>query len=125
MKKIISWESQHYSFDNIYGKLQNKFTEEEDEEVKNMMNTPFGIWSVDDSMNPFKQFKFWMGHTNFSIGRNGKSIIKRVGGVEVLKILTRYRFLIGVGELYNIRDVRTNIEFLLCGSTDDCNLEKE
>ena len=139
MRRIIQWESQHLEINPVSGKLessnQNCNENELDENYwddnenyisqkvhdQNIMATPFGLWKVDDAMNPYKQFKLWIGHTNFSISPIVVEIIKNVPGVEVLKILTRYRFIVGVGELFDIRDVRTTIERSLscnCGAVD-------
>ena len=87
--------------------------------MQNVMSTPFGLWKVTDIMNPYKQFKLWMGHTNFTINEKVANLIKKTPGVEVLSILTRYRFLVGIGEMFNIRDVRTTIESAL-----DCSSKK-
>lgn len=117
MKRKIMWVSQHLEVDTISGKLKPEDEEKEyeddefpEEKIQNIMSTPFGFWRIDDCMNPYKQFKLWMGHTNFTINAKIANIIKCIPGVEVLTILTRYRFMIGVGELFNIRDVRTAIE---------------
>jgi len=124
MKRIIKWQSQHLEINTNTGKLTEPELEEDDDEsyeeyddemmekipVQNVMSTPFGFWKIDDTMNPYKQFKMWMGHTNFSITPEIVQSIKSVPGVEVLQIMTRYRFIVGVGELFNIRDVRTTIE---------------
>lgn len=135
MQKQIAWESKHFTFNKTYSGLEKEepitvdapYEDgfEEEVPVQNLMATPFGLWNVDDSMNPFRDFKFWMGHTNFSIGRNAESVMKRIPGVEVLKVLTRYRFIIGVGKLYHIRDVRTRIEMALCGTSYDNNLKED
>ncbi len=136
MQKQIAWESKHFTFNKIYSGLEKEegvpvteqapYEDEFEEEVpvQNLMATPFGLWNVDDSMNPFREFKFWMGHTNFSIGRNAQAVMKRIPGVEVLKVLTRYRFIIGVGKLYNIRDVRVRVEMALCGTSYDKCIEE-
>jgi hypothetical protein len=118
MNRKIVWSSQHLEIDTLTGRLkeQTHFIDNSDTEcdelaeIENVISTPFGIWRVDDVMNPYKQFKLWMGHTNFTINKKIVNIIKKTPGVEVLSILTRYRFLIGVGELFNIRDVRISIE---------------
>jgi hypothetical protein len=125
MRRIIKWQSQHLEINTLNGKLQDPDSYEDDDDydeieyedtmmhrmpVQNVMSTPFGFWRVDDAMNPFKQFKMWMGHTNFSITPEVVEVIKSVPGVEVLQIMTRYRFIIGVGELFDIRDVRSTIE---------------
>ena len=131
MKRRIVWASQHLEIDTMTGKFKeiscdcNTHSEYDDdpdelhgEKIQNVISTPFGFWRIDDIMNPYKQFKLWMGHTNFTINAKVAQIIKSTPGVEVLTILTRYRFLIGVGELFNIRDVRTSIEKSL-----KCNVE--
>lgn len=129
MKRQIMWVSQHLEIDTMTGKLQEHMempavvTEDgeiHEGEIQNVMSTPFGIWRVDDTLNPYKQFKLWMGHTNFTINKNIVETIKATPGVEVLSVLTRYRFIIGVGELFDIRDVRVAIEHAL-----QCNQDGE
>jgi len=129
MKRIIKWESQHLEIDVMSGKLINpQDAEQEYEEpepdfdenaylqqgvnsqIQDVMSTPFGLWRVDDYMNPYRQFKLWIGHTNFSITQEVVDIIKNIPGVEVLQIMTRYRFIVGVGEMFDIHDVRVAIE---------------
>lgn len=139
MKRIIKWHSQHLEIDVLSGKL-NEFEEDfddgdlEEEEymdseqmnVQNVMSTPFGLWRVDDSMHPYKQFQLWMGYTNFSINQNVVNTIKTTPGVEVLQVMTRYRFIMGVGELFNIHDVRTSIEkALLCNKDEKEMIENK
>lgn len=116
------WASQHLEVDTMTGKLKDTslpdFHSEYDEDsvglneqdIQNVISTPFGLWRVDDTMNPYKQFKMWMAHTNFTINAKIANIIKSIPGIEILTILTRYRFVIGIGELFNIRDVRIAIE---------------
>jgi hypothetical protein len=122
MKRKIMWASQHLEIDTLTGKFKDSSLPEfhseydddpqelEGQEIQNVISTPFGLWRVDDVMNPYKQFKMWMAHTNFTINAKIANTIKSIPGVEVLNILTRYRFVIGVGELFNIRDVRVAIE---------------
>jgi hypothetical protein len=133
MKRKIMWVSQHLEIDTMSGRLQEHkelaATIDEDGEIhegeiQNVMSTPFGIWKVDDTLNPYKQFKLWMGHTNFTINKDIVQLIKKTPGVEVLSIMTRYRFIIGVGELFDIRDVRVAIEQTLqCNQTDETLIE--
>ena len=136
MRRRIVWASQHLEIDTMTGKLKEEGKEsfsthyEEEEEqlytkqgnIQNLMSTPFGLWRVDDTMNPYKQFKLWMGHTNFTINRKTAKVIKITPGVEILAIITRYRFMVGVGELFNIRDVRTAIEKSLKCNTEETNM---
>ena len=134
MKRRIAWASQHLEIDTLSGKLKDtsipEFHSDYDDDseeihghkIQDVMSTPFGFWRIDDIMNPYKQFKLWMGHTNFTINQKVAQIIKSTPGVEVLTILTRYRFLIGVGELFEIRNVRTAIEKSLKCNTEETNL---
>lgn len=145
MKKEIIWEPQYYEFDPIHRKLlkmldedevnilqDDEYDEDEGEELsdidiqKLMMQagpmegrtitaTPFGLYDIDDSLHPFRQYQLWMGHTNFSIGEKTAITIEFTPGVEVLAILTRYRFLIGIGKCFKINDVRADINKRLIG----------
>jgi hypothetical protein len=128
MKRVIQWESQHLEIDVMSGKIINPQDEEQEfdepepdfeenyiqqgmnAQIQDVMSTPFGLWRVDDAMNPYRQFKLWMGHTNFSITQEVVDIIKNIPGVEVLQVMTRYRFIIGIGELFDMHDVRIAIE---------------
>ena len=61
-------------------------------------------------VNMLAQFDCWVGHTNFDITNNIKETHDTAEGVEILKINSRYRFFIGVGKMFDFKDVRTNIE---------------
>ena len=61
-------------------------------------------------VNMLAQFDCWVGHTNFDITKNIKDTLDTAEGVEILKINSRYRFFIGVGKMFDFKDVRTNIE---------------
>lgn len=55
----------------------------------------------------------WIGHTNFNLTPSIKNSFEEVKGVEVLKICSRYRFFVGVGQMFNFKDVRKNIEEII------------
>lgn len=55
-------------------------------------------------------FDCWIAHTNFDITERIKNAINKIEGVEVLKIYSRYRFFIGVGKMFDFKDVRKEIE---------------
>jgi hypothetical protein len=59
-----------------------------------------------------QNFDCWMGHTNFNITKDIKDKLNRTEGVELLKICSRYRFFIGVGRMFDFKDVRKTIEDL-------------
>jgi hypothetical protein len=55
-------------------------------------------------------FDCWIGYTNFDITPSLRRKIEKTEGVEALKIVSRYRFFIGVGKMFNFSDVRQSIE---------------
>lgn len=121
MKKFIKWHSQHLEFDT----LSNKLVEEEDldyddevdedgEKTVRVLQTPFGNVEISDKYNPLRQFKLWIGHTNFTIGNEVSNKIKRIEGVEIFKPYTRYRFYLGVGDCFEFSEVRRKIEMAVC-----------
>jgi hypothetical protein len=55
-------------------------------------------------------FDCWMGHTNFDITPKIKEQLDSIPGVEVLKICSRYRFFIGIGNMFDFKEVRKIIE---------------
>ena len=57
-----------------------------------------------------KMFNFWTGHTNFSITAEMAHRMEKIEGVEVLDILTRYRFRIGVGKLFKDGNVMNQVQ---------------
>jgi hypothetical protein len=87
------------------------------ERIPKLVHTPVGMYQVDDRMSPIKQFDCWLGHTNFDITGSVQNHIESTPGVEVLVILTRYRFFLGVGKLFSFRDVRVSIENSVCSKT--------
>tara|TARA_R110000824_G_scaffold53483_14_gene148133 strand:- start:3526 stop:3951 length:426 start_codon:yes stop_codon:yes gene_type:complete len=55
-------------------------------------------------------FDCWVGHTNFDITPSMATTIDSVEGVELLKVCSRYRFFIGVGKMFNFKNVRKTLE---------------
>lgn len=55
-------------------------------------------------------FDCWIAHTNFNITLDIKNNLDRIEGVELLKVFSRYRFLVGVGKMFDFSDVRKRIE---------------
>ena len=63
-------------------------------------------------------FNCWIGHTNFDITPHTKHTLDNIPGIEFLKIYSRYRFFIGIGEMFDFADVRKLIEDSLIGETE-------
>lgn len=71
--------------------------------------TPFGLVPYNDQYNIGSFFNFWIGHTNFDLTPKITALIENTEGVEVLDVYTRYRFRIGIGQLFNSSDILSNI----------------
>jgi len=71
--------------------------------------TPFGIMPYDEYNSIGRSFNFWIGHTNFDITNNIVDIIELASGVETLDVFTRYRFRIGIAQLFTSADVMSDI----------------
>lgn len=63
-----------------------------------------------EDLSMLSSFDCWIGHTNFDITQNVKNILDEITGIELLKIYSRYRFFIGIGRLFDFKDVRKDIE---------------
>lgn len=63
-----------------------------------------------DDMAMLSNFECWIAHTNFDITRHIKNKLNKIEGVELLKICSRYRFFIGIGKMFDFKQVRKNVE---------------
>lgn len=114
---------------NIYNNFTNQMmaslTDEELdqlEEMGEMPNTPeemgYSLPITSDlaqNINLASNFDCWMGHTNFNITHGIREKINKAEGVEILKVVSRYRFFLGIGRMFDFKDVRTNIENIIKG----------
>ena len=132
--KKIAWE--RWDEDVIEQEIVEDFYEKHDEsededgvedaltfleKIPSLVSTPMGMYQLHDKMNVMNQFDCWMGYTNFDITESVKRTIEDIKGVELLSIMTRYRFFLGVGKLFKFSSVRRLIESSVCGS----NLDEE
>ena len=83
--------------------------------IPKLVTTPAGIFQLNDKMNILSQFDCWMGYTNFNVTEGIKDTIEKAEGVEMLMVISRYRFFIGVGKLFDFKNVRNEIEKSLLG----------
>ena len=84
------------------------------EKIPSLVTTPMGMYQLHDKMNIMNQFDCWMGYTNFDITTSVQEVLESVEGVELLEVMSRYRFFLGVGKLFDFSDVRVEIEEALC-----------
>jgi hypothetical protein len=75
--------------------------------------TPFGVFDVVDPFSPFNKFDMWIGHTDFNVDKVFLSSLSKMQGIEVVKALSRYSFLIGCGKLFDFKEVRIAIELMI------------
>ena len=107
--KKIAWERwdedviEQEIAENFYEKHEDLEDEEavEDalmflEKIPSLVTTPMGMYQLHDKMNIMNQFDCWMGYTNFDITESVKETIENIEGVELLNIMTRYRFFLCV-----------------------------
>ena len=85
------------------------------QEIPKVVSTAVGIFEIYDRNKPSNQYDCWLGHTNFNISQEVKNCIENIEGVEVLKVLTRYRFFVGIAKMFDFKKVRVEIEKAACG----------
>ncbi len=83
-----------------------------------LVYTPLGVYPEESKMKPSDRWDCWMGHSNFDITNDIADKIELIDGVEALRVMGRYSFFIGVGKLFDIKDIRTDIEKELCVYTE-------
>lgn len=118
MKKQIMWESQHIEESEPDILDDEEYFDDEDQPGPTMgraIATPFGMFRVDDEYsNPYKLFDMWIGHTNFPLTNSVVKTIMDTPGVEVLKVISPYRFIVAPGKMFEWRDVRALIQRRVC-----------
>lgn len=85
--------------------------------------TPFGSYPVESKLKPSDRWDCWIGNTNFTITEEIALKIEAIEGISSLRIMDRYAFCVGIGKLFDIRDVRIAIEDILY--EDENLLERE
>lgn len=120
-KKIV-WEC--WEWDNGENEGEEDIHDDHDDEsiqlqsfiidaTERKIYTPFGVYSEFDSAAPCFMFECWIGYTNFKLTEGWfHEIDNHVDGIGAFKVLTPYRFFIGVEKLFKFSDVRNQIESL-------------
>jgi hypothetical protein len=136
MKKIIKWTSYHME-DALFEQLNREHDEddeltdyEKDEESKygnildtpkKMVSLPIGVFVVDDANNPLRKYNFWMAHCNFRITGELEKILEETDGVDILRVMTPYSFVVAPGLAFDWSEVRVAIEKALRGTEQTIN----
>lgn len=74
------------------------------------IQTPFGIYQKNYAFTPYQMFDCWIGHTNFRLTNRHLSILNSVNGIGCVKVLSPYRFFIGIEKLFEFTSVRAEIQ---------------
>jgi hypothetical protein len=134
MTRKVAWEKwwDNDQEDILVDDLQNQEDQEEEQAeggvdfpntgfaadmffIPKKINTPFGQYEAGDPMSPASMFDCWVCHTNFPIcEREYKIINDQIAGIGAFKVISKYRFFIGVEKLFNFSDVRREIENKIC-----------
>lgn len=83
------------------------------------IKTPFGEYEIDDDFSPYNMFDCWVGHTNFRITSGDLSILdSKIDGIGCLKVISPYRFFIGIEKMFTFPAIRIQIQKDLCHNLD-------
>ena len=108
--------------ESMYSETVRELEDFSEEEIEEIMSSQQDLQPLNDNafipvdnklienINLVTNFDCWMGHTNFNITEEIKSALDQTEGVEALKICSRYRFFVGIGRMFDFKDVRKNIE---------------
>jgi len=109
------------------GDIEDELDEEDEEEEedydlfdkkKNIIHSspmvPITPQLMDD-VAMLSSFDCWLGHTNFDLTHGIKDVLNKVPGIEILKICSRYRFFVGIGQMFDFTEVRNDIEKAILG----------
>ena len=91
--------------------------------ASNKIKTPFGLYDIEDDFSPYNMFDCWIGHTNFKLTKKDFDILNNdINGIGCLKILSPYRFFIGIEKMFSFASVRIQIQKDLC---QNLNMEEK
>jgi len=124
----------HMQDDDVVDNEHTEIEEDEEEEEHNVMGrllnlgdilvndkvrTPFGWYHVDDDFSPYNMFECWIGHTNFKLTKKDFDILNNdINGIGCLKVISPYRFFIGIEKMFSFAAVRIQIQKDLCKNLD-------
>jgi hypothetical protein len=83
-----------------------------------MIAGPYGLVPVGEHGLSSKLYKLWVAHTNFDITESVVESVEQIPGVEILRVWTRYRMWIGIGNLFDTTEVQKAIDYALCGEPE-------
>lgn len=82
--------------------------------------TPLGPFPEESMLKPSDRWDCWTAHTNFPVTSKILNILnEEIDGIEVLKVMGKYSFFVGIARLFDIRDVRKQIDDKICSYTEN------
>ena len=136
--KKIAWESWNAKVETVTIPEQPIEDYEIEQEIQNQIEkgfileqqrvlyTPLGPYPEESTLKLSDRWDCWVGYTNFSITNKILNILNNdVEGIEALKVLGKYSFFIGVAKMFEITDIRKDIEEKLCTYTESEILSDE
>ena len=144
-RKTIAWESWNAKIEDLQVRIVPEIEDREAsyEDIENahsaeilypdlfggqpkIVHTPLGAYPEDSPLKPSDRWDCWIAHTNFDITTDmADKLDTEVDGIEALKIIGRYSFFIGVAKLFDIKEVRKDVEKLLCNYTEQEVLDSQ
>lgn len=86
----------------------------------NQFMTILGPIDKSDKMHPVFNTLFVQADINFNFTKDMLEAISKLDGVEFVRAVTRYRFVIGVGRLFEPNEVRETVEKYLGVESTEC-----
>jgi hypothetical protein len=85
------------------------------------MITPAGPILLNPSNNMNNFFDYWILHSNFMIDKPAYDKVNYVEGVETLDYFSAYRLRVGIGKLFDGKDIRKKVSNCLIESYKNGN----
>jgi hypothetical protein len=99
--------------------LEEELIEDFYEQPYKTIMTPFGILPITEQSLASNHFKLWVGHCNFKLLEKHYEIIENCKGVESIDILTPYRFRLGIGMMFEDREIMNGVKKALIDSVSN------
>ena len=116
-QSIIKRSNEYTSLDNLNEAELEQLEEMLSAQLDNPPQEESMMLNIDENLageiSLATNFNCWVAHTNFNLTESLKNELDSIEGVELLKIFSRYRFLVGVGKMFDFSEVRREIEKLI------------
>lgn len=114
--KTLSNKFDDVEFEKFDPSIVQNIVEQNPEEQENEFDQPENKLSrviVSQDSQMLDTLSLWIGHTRTNITPKLAANIAKVEGVETLDVITRYRFRVGIGKLFNDRKIKSSIAELI------------